>query len=72
VDVGRHPQAHTRVAPAGIARRPNEARAAAATGVVIARPAPVPSISLDRPFLFWLRNVRTGTPIVMGRFMGGW
>ncbi|CAN5920199.1 serpin family protein [soil metagenome] len=47
------------------------ARAAAATAVVLAPPAPVPSITLDRPFLFWLRNVRTGAPIVMGRFMGG-
>ena len=48
--------------------------AAAATAVVIAPPAPTPptpSITLDRPFLFWLRNVRTGAPIVMGRFMGG-
>ena len=47
------------------------ARAAAATAVVIHLPAPLPSISLNRPFLFWLRNVRTGAPIVMGRFMGG-
>jgi len=47
------------------------ARAAAATGVVIDLPAPIPSITLNRPFLFWLRNVRTGVPIVMGRFMGG-
>ena len=47
------------------------ARAAAATAVVIDPPAPLPSISLNRPFLFWLRNVRTGAPIVMGRFMGG-
>jgi len=50
------------------------ARAAAATGVIIGLPAPVPPITpitLNRPFLFWLRNVRTGTPIVMGRFMGG-
>ncbi len=47
------------------------ARAAAATAVVIDPPAPLPSISLNRPFLFWLRNVRTGAPIVIGRFMGG-
>ena len=46
------------------------ARAAAGTGVVVALPGPVSSITLDRPFLFWLRNVRTGAPIVMGRFMG--
>jgi serpin B len=47
------------------------ARAAAATGVVVALPAPVASITLDRPFLFWLRDVRTGAPILMGRSMGG-
>jgi len=45
--------------------------AAAATALVLAPPSAVPSITLDRPFLFWLRNVRTGAPIVMGRFMGG-
>ena len=46
------------------------ARVAAATGVVIDLPSPKVSITLDRPFFFWLRNVRTGTPIVMGRYMG--
>ena len=47
------------------------ARAAAATALVLTPPAAPPSITLNRPFLFWLRNVRTGAPIVMGRFMGG-
>jgi serpin B len=46
------------------------AHVAAGTGVVVALPSPVPSMTLDRPFLFWLRNVRTGAPIMMGRFMG--
>jgi serpin B len=46
------------------------AKVAAATGAVIGLPSPVKAITLDRPFLFWLRNARTGAPIVMGRFMG--
>lgn len=46
------------------------AQVAAATGVVLDLPSPKASITLDRPFLFWLRNVRTGAPVVMGRFMG--
>jgi serpin B len=45
--------------------------AAAATALVMVLPSPVPFIRVDRPFLFWLRNIRTGAPIVMGRFMGG-
>lgn len=48
----------------------NGARVAAATGIVVRLPAPLAAITIDRPFLFWLRNVRTGTPIVMGRYMG--
>ena len=46
------------------------ARAAAASGAVVGLPAPMTTITIDRPFLFFLRNVRTGAPVVMGRFMG--
>lgn len=49
------------------------AKMAAATAGVIRLPAPVPAITLDRPFLFWVtgRTARD-TPIIlmMGRFMG--
>ena len=73
--ITRDPDVHLHVADAVHAATidvdESGARAAAATGVVMDLPAPVPSIRLNRPFLFWLRNVRTGAPIVMGRFMGG-
>ncbi len=73
--ITRDPDVHLHVADvvhaATIDVDESGARAAAATGVVIDLPAPLPSITLNRPFLFWLRNVRTGALIVMGRFMGG-